>query len=104
MRPLTTLATTPPITGNPSDLASLKRSLVGYLGETAERADSALDELAGVGPSPIPGGDEAARAVHDALGTLRTSFRTARDEVAHLDERDPIRRPAGCPASSAGCR
>lgn len=89
MQPLTTLTTGPP-RFNAADPADALHALTGYLTEMADRAGRAQRALGTVGPAPLDGGDQAAATVHDALGQLERSSRTARDKLAKLDPNQPL--------------
>src|SRR5262249_11540938 len=58
--------------------------------DTQARIAESLSGMDQVGPSPIEGGDDAARKVRGGLEKLRSAFTTARTQVDAVDPTDPI--------------
>ncbi len=75
---------------NPNDPAVSRDSLIRFFDDTQARIAESTTGLEQVGPSPIPGGDDAAAKVRGELDRLKNTFGTARSQVEAVDPTDPI--------------
>jgi hypothetical protein len=77
-------ATSQPQVGG-ADPVSTVRGLGDYFSATATALQGSISELDAVGPSPVEGGDEYVARLKGALTEIRTSFDTARGQLAGVD-------------------
>lgn len=82
---------------NPNDPAASRESLTRFFDDTQARIGESTAGLGQLGPSPIPGGDDAAAKVRAELDRLGTTFGTARNQVEAVDPTDPIELGAKLP-------
>lgn len=74
---------------DPNNPAASKDALARSWADTEQRIGESLRGLDAAGPSPIPGGDDTARQLRDALNGLRGAFADARTELDGIDPKDP---------------
>jgi hypothetical protein len=77
-------ATSQPQVGG-ADPVSTVRGLGDYFSATATALQGSISELDAVGPSPVEGGDEYVARREGAMTEIRTSFDTARGQLAGVD-------------------
>lgn len=93
-------STEPPI--DPSaDPETLVAGISDYLGQAGAAADTALEGLAAVGPSPVEGGDEVVAGLTSTLTAFRSNFLDAQSRIDAIDASDPSALITELPAAIA---
>jgi hypothetical protein len=87
--PFVKTAGTPPQLNGATDPTALAKGISDYLGQGASAADSAITGMAGVGPSPVAGGDDVITRLTQTLTTFRASFQDAKAQVDAVDTSNP---------------
>jgi hypothetical protein len=78
----------PPVEDAP-DLPSIQRALSDYLGAVVTGVQDSRTQLAGIGRSPVTGGDEATIRIEGVLRRLEQDFTNAKAKVDEADPDDP---------------
>jgi hypothetical protein len=78
-------ATFRPDTSSPTAMVS---ALSAFLDATATQITAARAKLAGIGPAPVAGGDEATQALILSLDTLNATVETAKGKLATVNAND----------------
>jgi hypothetical protein len=86
---------------NQNDPAAMVKGLGDYLGSTTAALDTSIKGLDAAGPSPVDGGDEYVSRLKNTLTQIRTSFDTARTQLAAVDTSSPESLQTALPAAVA---
>lgn len=70
------------------DLTKVKTGLSTFLSTMSTGVSKTVDELKNIGPSPVKGGDDVAKAAITGFGTMKKSYDDAKTQLDQLNPAD----------------
>jgi hypothetical protein len=90
LAPLSTLRGPPADQLDPNNPAIGRATLIAYFDNAQQAAAQTLTGLDQAGPSPIPGGQDAATTLRAAVITLQGAYADAKAKISKIDPDDPL--------------
>lgn len=73
-----------------NDPAKLKAEMGTYMGQMADAFTQTATKLRGIGPSPVPGGDEQVEKMAETFTGIAKNFTDAKVAIEAADANDPV--------------
>ena len=78
-----------PSTPDPSNLGSIKDSLVAFVDDVVQETSAMMDQIRALGTPEIDGGDEVRQGIEDALQSVQDAYTKLQQDIQGLNAENP---------------